>query len=41
MEILINDKNLQKELVSKGLDKVRNFTWRKSALEHIKIFKEL
>lgn len=41
IEMLIDDKNLQKELIDKGFERVKKFTWKKAAQEHIKVIKEL
>ncbi len=41
IELVLLDKNLQKELSVKGLEQAKKFTWEKSAQAHIKIFNEL
>ena len=41
MEILLANKQLQKKLIEMGLKRVKNFSWEKSAIEHMKIFEEL
>lgn len=41
IEMLIEDKNLHKELIDKGLERVKKFTWKKAGQEHIKVIKEL
>lgn len=41
IELVLNDENLQKEMIQKGLNRSKLFSWEKSAQEHIKIFKEL
>lgn len=41
MELVLNDENLQIEMIQKGLNRSKLFSWEKSTQEHIKIFKEL
>jgi glycosyltransferase involved in cell wall biosynthesis len=41
IELVLNDKGLQKEMIIKGLERVKEFTWEKSAEDHIKVFREL
>jgi glycosyltransferase involved in cell wall biosynthesis len=41
MQSLIGSKHLQEDMVKKGLQRVKNFTWEKSANEHLKVFKEV
>ncbi len=41
IELLLNDKALQNQMIQKGLQRASEFTWEKSAEEHIKIFKEV
>ena len=41
IEMLILDKELQKELILKGLKQVKKFSWEKSAKEHQKLFEEV
>jgi len=41
LEILLVDKNKQIEMSRKGLEWVKQFTWDKSAKEHLNIFKEV
>lgn len=40
IEMLIKNKNLQKKLIQKGLQRVKHFTWEKSAQECVKIFEK-
>ena len=35
------DDQLRKDLIERGLERAKLFTWEKSAKEHIKIFEEL
>ena len=37
----IFNENLQKEMINKGLDRSKLFSWEKSASEHIEIFREI
>lgn len=41
MEMLAVDKNLRNELIAKGLKRAKEFTWEKSAQEHIKVFNKV
>lgn len=41
IEIVLNDDNLQKEMIKKGLERAKLFSWEKSAEEHIKVFEEV
>ncbi|MBD3843097.1 MAG: glycosyltransferase family 4 protein, partial [Campylobacterales bacterium] len=41
IELVLNDENLQTEMIQKGLNRSKLFSWEKSAQGHIKIFKEL
>jgi glycosyltransferase involved in cell wall biosynthesis len=36
--IVLNDEKLQKQMIQKGLIRAKEFTWEKSAKEHIKVF---
>jgi len=38
IEMLLKDKDLQKQMIIKGLTRAKEFTWEKSANEHLKIF---
>ena len=40
IELVINNENLQKEMIQKGLKRVKQFTWEKSAEKHLKVFEE-
>ena len=39
--MVLHDKELQKEMVDKGLQQAKKFSWEKSAQEHMRVFKEL
>jgi len=41
MEKLIRDDNLRTMLVKKSLQRVKNFSWEKSAKEHLRVFEEV
>lgn len=41
METVLDDENLQKEMIVKGLERAKQFTWEKAAKEHIKVFKSV
>lgn len=41
IETVLFDKSVREKLVRKGLDRVKNFTWERSALKHIKVFEEV
>ena len=41
IEELLGDKNLQKIMIEKGLKRAKEFSWEKSAQEHIKLFERL
>ncbi len=41
MEMVLNNKELQKEMIEKGLARVKQFSWEKAAKEHLKIFDEV
>jgi len=41
MKKIIEDKNLRKTLVKKGLERVKQFSWEKSAKEHLKVFRKV
>jgi glycosyltransferase involved in cell wall biosynthesis len=38
---LLSDRHLRDELVRKGLERAKQFTWQRSAREHIKVFEAL
>lgn len=39
--MLLEDKKLQEQLIDKGLQRVKEFSWEKSANEHIEVFKKV
>lgn len=41
IELVLTDKVLQNKLIDKGLKQASKFTWKKSAKEHIAVFKEV
>jgi glycosyltransferase involved in cell wall biosynthesis len=41
MEIVLSDEKLQQEMIGEGLKRAKQFTWEKSAEEHMRIFKEV
>jgi glycosyltransferase involved in cell wall biosynthesis len=41
VELVLLDKELQKNLIEKGLKRAKEFTWEKSANEHMKVFQEV
>jgi glycosyltransferase involved in cell wall biosynthesis len=41
IEILLTDKKLQQELIAKGLNQAKKFSWEKSAQEHLTVFNEV
>ena len=41
IEMVLGDKALQEKLISKGLERVKKFSWEKSANEHIRVFESL
>lgn len=40
IELILNSENLQKELIYKGLNRAKKFTWEKSAKEHLRVFQK-
>lgn len=38
MELIATDDNLRRKLIAKGLERAKEFTWRRSALKHKAIF---
>lgn len=40
MEMVLSDDKLQQEMIAKGLKRAKQFTWEKSAKEHMRVFKE-
>jgi glycosyltransferase involved in cell wall biosynthesis len=41
MEMVLNDEKIQKEMIVKGLERAKQFTWEKSAKKHLEVFKEV
>lgn len=41
IQMVLEDKTLQENMITKGLARVKQFTWEKAADEHIKIFEEV
>lgn len=41
LKFVLNDESLQKQMIEKGLKRAKQFSWEKSAKEHIEIFKRL
>ena len=41
IEMVLNDENLQKQMIEKGLKRTKLFTWEKAAKEHLKVFKKV
>lgn len=41
IELVLNDKVLQKQMIEQGLKRVKHFSWEKSADEHMQLFKEV
>lgn len=41
IELVLSDEALQKELMVKGLERVRMFSWEKSAEKHMKLFEKV
>lgn len=41
IELILNDKNLQKDMILKGLERSKKFTWEKSSDKHIEVLKKL
>jgi len=41
MEMVLSDGKLQQDMIEKGLKRAKQFTWEKSANEHIKVFENL
>ena len=38
---VLTDKTLRQDLIKKGLERAKLFSWEKSAKEHIKVFEEV
>jgi len=41
IELVLKDEALQQEMIVKGLERAKEFSWEKSAKEHIKVFQEV
>ena len=41
IEMVLFNEKLQKEIIQKGLQRAKKFTWEQSANEHMKVFKEV
>ncbi len=41
LDLVINDKNLKEELIKKGLERVKQFSWKKTALETALVYRRL
>ena len=41
IEMVLNDEKLQQEMIQKGLQRVKKFTWEKSAKKHLEVFEEV
>lgn len=41
IELVLNDTNLQQNMIAKGLERAKEFSWEKSAMEHQKLFEEV
>jgi len=41
IELVLGDKELQKQMIQKGLERAKMFSWDKSAMEHMKVFEEV
>jgi glycosyltransferase involved in cell wall biosynthesis len=41
IEMVLNDEKLQQEMIQKGLQRAKEFTWEKSAKEHLEVFEEV
>ncbi len=41
IQIVLNDKKLQQEMIGKSLKRAKQFTWEKAAQEHMKIFEKV
>lgn len=41
IEFVLNDVNLQNSMIQKGLERAKQFTWEKSANEHMKVFEKV
>jgi len=41
IEMVLNNETLQQQMIEKGLQRAKKFTWEQSANEHMKVFKEV
>lgn len=41
IELVLSDEELQQKMIQKGLERAKEFSWEKSAEEHMKVFKEV
>jgi glycosyltransferase involved in cell wall biosynthesis len=41
IEMVLNDENGQKQMIEKGLQRAKQFTWEKAAKEHLRVFEEI
>jgi len=41
IELVLKDEHLQEQMITKGLGRVKGFSWEKSAKEHIRVFEEV
>jgi len=41
LEIILSDTNLRESFIQKGYERAKIFTWKKTAEEYLKIFREL
>ncbi|MFP4486779.1 MAG: glycosyltransferase family 4 protein [Campylobacterales bacterium] len=41
IEMVINDEKLQKDMIQKGLERAKEFSWEKCADEHMRVFESL
>ncbi len=41
IEMVLSDEKLQQEMIQKGLKRAKEFTWKKSAQEHLRVFQEV
>jgi len=41
MEMVLSDETLQQDMIDKGLNRAKQFTWEKAAKEHMRVFQEV
>lgn len=41
IELVLRDEALQKQMIKKGLNRVKNFSWEKSSKKHIEVFEKV